>query len=87
MKFRGFLTSWATAEASRPRAVERSAKCRRSSSFRFSRRRATIWLKVWERLATSPPPKAGTWTERSPPATRWAASVSSCSGREKDQER
>ncbi len=75
MKFRGFRISCATAEARRPSALVRSAKCSRSSSARCSRRRSTISLKLRARVAISPPPAGETCTPRSPAATFCAASV------------
>jgi hypothetical protein len=67
-------------------AVERSAKWRRSSSWRLARSRRTISLNVRESLLISSRPPSGTWTSRSPAATFSAASDSPCKGRLKDHD-
>ena len=82
MELRGLRISWARAEAKRPIAVERSATRSRSSRTRLSPSRSTIWLNVRASAPSSSLPVAGTRAERSPEATRRAASVRACTGRE-----
>ncbi len=78
----GLRISWASAAAKRPIAVERSATRSRSSSARLSPSRSTIWLKVRASAPSSSLPAARTCAERSPAATRRAASVRAWTGRE-----
>ena len=82
MELSGLRISWASAEAKRPIAVERSATRSRSSRARLSPSRSTIWLNVRASAPSSSLPEAGTRAERSPAATRRAASVRACTGRE-----
>ena len=79
----GLRISWASAAAKRPIAVERSATRSRSSSARLSPSRSTIWLKVRASAPSSSLPAARTCAERSPAATRRAASVRAWTGRER----